>query len=144
MYRLTPICRSFILITLVLIGVNVSAQKSNRSRTDPTPLWIRAMSDSAANYYAAQQDYKAFWKGKEKPEEEESLMSSGTENAKEHIKKLSKKEKKEALQMDYYRYQCKRFEHWLLVNKAYVQKDGRILTADERLKLWQSNQKSKQ
>jgi hypothetical protein len=109
-----------------------------------TPLWIKMMNDSNANYYAAERDYAAFWKGKEKPEEEELMMSSGTEKTKEHIKRLSKREMKEQRTLDYYRYQCKRFENWLLINKPYVQADGRILTADERLKLWQEKQKAKQ
>jgi hypothetical protein len=94
MYIFKPICRSFILIALVLIGVNVSAQKAIGQEQKLPHYWIRAMSDSAANYYIANQDYQAFWKGKEKPDEEENLMSSGTEKTKEHIKRLSRKEKR--------------------------------------------------
>lgn len=131
------------LSALAMSGLTeVQAQSAIKSKT--TPLWIRVMDDSVANYYAAQQDYTTFWKGKEKPEDEESLMSTGVEKTKEHIAKRSKRELKEEREKDYYRYQCKRFENWLLVNKPYVQKDGRVLTTDERLKLWQDKQKPKQ
>jgi hypothetical protein len=128
---------------MMLSGVT-AAQAQSGIKSKNTPLWIRVMDDSEANYYDAQKDYAAFWKGKEKPEDEESLMSSGVENTKEHIAKRSKRELKEEREKDYYRYQCKRFENWLMVNKPYVQKDGRVLTTDERLKLWQDKQKPKQ
>ena len=108
------------------------------------PSWVKAMNDPDANYYKAIKEYEEFWKGKEKPLDEEHLMNKGTEKVKEHIKTLSKKEIKQERMMDYYRYQCKRFENWVMVNKPYVQKYGHILSAEERLKIWQQTQKDRQ
>ena len=124
--------------------MSLQAQSTGKIKPRNIPLWVKMMNDSSANYYVAIRDYEAFWKGKEKPSDEEHIMSKGTEVTKDHIRKLSKREIKEQRDLDYYRYQCKRFKNWVRTNKPYVQPDGHILTADERLKLWQENQKSRQ
>ena len=133
-----------LLAAVFLAAIDAQAQTTSKDKAHHLPLWIQVIDDTAANYYVAVKDYEEFWKGKDKPEDEEVVMSQGTEKAKEHIKRLSKREMNEERQMDYYRYQCKRFENWMRINKPYVQADGRILTTDERLKLWQDQQKPKQ
>jgi len=132
-----------LLIFMVLMIFAASAQTTAKPKTINPPYWVKAMNDPEANYYKAVKSYEEFWKGKEKPEDEEHLMSKNAEVVKDHIKKRSKKEMKEQRILDYYRYQCKRFENWTMINKPYVQTDGHILTADERLKLWEQTQKSK-
>ncbi len=47
------------------------------------------------------------------------------------------REEKEEEEIRKYALDVKKFEHWKLVVKPYVQTDGRILNADEKLKLWQ-------
>ncbi len=129
----------------MLIGpLGSSAQSTAKTKGFTPPLWVKMMEDPNANYYQAIKEYENFWKGKEKPLDEEALMAKSLDQVKEHTKAPSKKEVKQERLMDYYRYQCKRFEHWEFVNKPYVQKDGHILTADERLKIWQQTQKDKQ
>jgi hypothetical protein len=108
------------------------------------PTWVKAMNDPDANYYTAIKEYEEFWKTHEKPADEEHVMNKGTAEVKEHIRKLSKREVRHQREQDYYRYQCKRFENWVRENKAYVQPNGHILSADERLKQWQQSQKERQ
>ena len=126
----------------LMLTTSTLAQTKSKIRTEP--LWVKMMDDPNTNYYKAKEEYDRFWKGKEKPmDEEEELMHKGKDEVQEHGKKMSKRERNHQLDMDYYRYQCKRFENWLRVNKAYVQKDGHILTEDERLKIWEQNKNGK-
>jgi hypothetical protein len=131
-----------IIIALLITSIGFS-QTNSKPKAIAAPDWVKAIDNPDANYYKAVKEYNDFWIGKEKPDDEEHLMNKGTENVKEHTKKLSKKELKQLRLQDYYRYECKRFENWMYVNKAYVQHDGHILNADERLKLWEQTQKDR-
>lgn len=134
-----------LLIVIYLALSNPSnAQNVSKPKAIKVPGWVIAMNDPKANYFKAIKDYEDFWKGKEKPLDEEHLMNKGKEEVKEHVRSLSRREIKQQRLMDYYRYQCKRFENWVRVNKPYVQSDGHILTAGERLKLWEQTQKDRQ
>ena len=132
------------IVILLMISSHSHAQNVSKPKAIKVPGWVNAMNDPDANYYKAIKDYEDFWKGKEKPLDEEHLMNKGKEEVKEHVRSLSKKEIKQQRLTDYYRYQCKRFENWVRVNKPYVQSDGHILTADDRLKLWEQTQKDRQ
>ena len=141
------ICQTGMAIVMILLlsaPAHSIAQASGKNKSIPAPLWVKMMEDPNVNYYKAVKEYENFWKGKEKTLDEEHLMNKGTEPVKEHIRALSKKEIRQQRLMDYYRYECKRFENWEFVNKPYVQSDGHILTADERLKLWQQTKKDRQ
>jgi hypothetical protein len=131
-----------VFVLLVCTSVSSFAQSANRKI--PAPDWVKAIDDPGANYYKAIKSYESFWKAHEKPADEEQLMSKSREQVQGNIKKLSKKEMKEQRLMDYYRYECKRFDNWVHENKPYVQADGRILSADERLKQWEQTKKERQ
>ena len=119
------------------------AQSANKNSPVNPPDWVKAIDDPNANYFKTIKAYEDFWKTHEKPADEEELMSRSTEQAKAHVKSLSKREMKQERELDYYRYECKRFENWVRENKPYVQQDGRILTADEQLKLWEQVKKQR-
>lgn len=129
---------------LLCLSYSGMAQNTAKPKGISIPGWVKAMNDPNANYNLAVKDYEAFWKTHEKPADEEQLMNKGTEEVKQNIKALSKREIKHQRELDYYRYQCKRFDNWVRENKPYVQPDGHILSADERLKLWQQSQKERQ
>lgn len=134
-----------LLIAALLGNNNVFGQPVSKKDKDfNPPQWVKMMEDPNTNYFAAIKEYERFWKGKEKPADEEQEMNKGTETANGHIGPVSKREIKEARLQDYYRYQCKRFENWKRENKPFVQKDGRILSAEERVKLWEQEQKERQ
>jgi hypothetical protein len=131
-------------IGLLLFISFAGLAQSSKGKSIPTPDWVKAIDDPNTNYYNAIKQYEAFWKTHEKPADEEELMSKGTEAVKKDVKAMSKREVRHQRELDYYRYQCKRFENWVRENKAYIQKDGHILSADERLKQWQQSQKERQ
>ena len=118
-------------------------QSANKNKPVSPPDWVKAIDDPNANYFKTIKAYEDFWKTHEKPADEEELMNKSLEQTQGHIKSLSKREIKQQREQDYYRYECKRFENWERENKPYVQEDGRILTADERLKLWEQTKKQR-
>jgi len=133
-----------IIIGLLMFSSIVGfGQRSNNGKAITPPDWVRAIDDPNANYFKAIKEYKDFWKTHEKPADEEALMAKSLEQTKAQAKTLSKREVKQQREQDYYRYQCKRFENWVRENKPYVQDDGRILSADERLKLWEQTKKER-
>ncbi len=138
----TGISRAIFAIFL-LMPFAISAQSSKNYNTNP-PDWVKAMDNPNTNYFKAIKEYEKFWKNHQKPENEEVLMTQGVEQVKKHIRTLSKREIRQQREQDYYRYQCKRFENWMRENKPYVQDDGRILSPEERLKLWEKSQKERQ
>jgi hypothetical protein len=133
-----------IIIGLLMFSSIVGfGQRSNNGKAIIPPDWVRAIDDPNANYFKAIKAYHDFWKTHEKPADEEALMAKSLEQTKAQAKTLSKREVKQQREQDYYRYQCKRFENWVRENKPYVQDDGRILSADERLKLWEQTKKER-
>ncbi len=108
------------------------------------PVWIKMMDDPNANYYEALKAYEVYWKHHEEPVDEEELMSEGKEKVdKEKEEEFTPAEKEGRNRM---RYQCKRFENWKHEVFPFVQPDGKILSQDDRTKIWneQKQQMKKQ
>lgn len=132
------------------------AQKSSKKPLTKTqnyakyPVWIDMMQDKNVNYFEAIKAYETFWKHHEKPKEEEEIIGEKfTVKEKAENRKLTawerfkmRREQKEEKEMEKYAYQCKRFEHWVFINKPYVQPDGRLLSTEERLELWKTQRKN--
>jgi hypothetical protein len=134
--------RTLLFIAIVaLCTIKVQAQKG---KAPEEAKWIKMMDDPNVNYFEAVKNYEAFWKGKPKPLDEHEVISEA--ETRSHAKpdekskrELKKEAKERAIRLTYqkYAYDCKRFEHWMLVTKPYVQADGHILSKAEQLKIWQ-------
>ena len=117
-----------------------NAKKLNYSKH---PYWIEMMNDPKANYFETIKAYEQFWQNKKLPLEEDDVIG---QTKKEPTKKnfLSKwfksKEEREEEEIRKYSFDIKKFKHWKLKVMPFVQEDGSILDADERLKLWQNQQ----
>lgn len=97
------------------------------------------MNDSNTNYFEAIKAYNIFWSNKNKPEVENDILGQTKNNVSEkEIEKLSKREKKI---YNLYALDIKKFEAWQRRVLPFVQEDGRILTNEEKLKLWEENKK---
>lgn len=119
----------------------IYAQKNNSKNYKKNPVWIDMMKDPNVNYFEAIKAYETFWKNKEKPLEEDELIGQTKGEASKEKKMDSRKkmrEKRREKEM-YKKYglDCKKFEHWKLQVKPYVQPDGRILSKEEQLKMWE-------
>ncbi|MCZ8286099.1 MAG: hypothetical protein O9353_11655 [Bacteroidia bacterium] len=101
------------------------------------------MNDSTVNYFEIKKAFDLFWQNKPLPTEEEEIIGERNGKAREKesfLKNLfkSKKEKQEE-DSNKYAFAYKKFKHWELINLPYVQEDGRILTANERLEQWKKS-----
>ena len=156
---------SLMVICLLATTYRTHAQAAKSSDYELNPTWVEMMADPNANYYVAVKAYEDFWKGKKKPNDEAEEMEMQAER--NQLDKMTDKEKKEfekeerehkreqereskkkltekdMKQMEWKRemtYQCKRFEDWMRTVKPFVQNDGRILTEQERMKIYEQRQ----
>lgn len=130
------------LFLLALLPLTLAAGAQNKTKApdySKKPYWIDMIKDPNVNYFEAVKAYDTFWKGKEKPAEEDQLIGQEKE-AKSKKKKREEMEEKELYRK--YALECKKFEHWKRTVKPYVQADGHILTQEEQLKIWEE-QKNK-
>lgn len=117
-----------------------------------TPKWVTMMEDPNVNFYEAVKEYESFWSTREKPKKEaeifDALNGKGRESGKsleemeaDRLAKLVPKMEGRALEeMEYLKYQSKRFDKWVLEVKPWVQADGHILTYEERQAIWNKQQ----
>lgn len=132
------------MLTLLIISSDLISQTtSKRINYSKHPYWIEMMNDPKANYFETVKAYEQFWQNKKIPLEEDDVIG---QTKKEPTKNnfLSKwfksKEEREEEEIKKYSFDIKKFKHWKLKVTPFVQEDGTILDADERLKLWQNQQ----
>ena len=104
------------------------------------PYWIEMIKDPNANYFETIKAYEAFWANRKMPKEEDEIIGqdkSATEKQNILQRWFKSREEKEKEEVRKYTLDVKKYNHWKLVVLPYVQEDGRILNADEKLKLWQ-------
>jgi hypothetical protein len=132
------------MLTLLIISSDLISQTtSKRINYSKHPYWIEMMNDPKANYFETLKAFEQFWQNKKLPLEEDDIIG---QTKKEPTKNnfLSKwfksKEEREEEEIKKYSFDIKKFKHWKLKVTPFVQEDGTILDADERLKLWQNQQ----
>ena len=131
-------------LTLIIISPEIIAQSTAKKLNySKHPYWIEMMNDPKANYFETLKAFEQFWQNKKLPLEEDDVIG---QTKKEPTKNnfLSKwfksKEEREEEEIKKYSFEIKKFKHWKLKVTPFVQEDGTILDADERLKLWQNQQ----
>ena len=136
----------WLVMLLFASTVTFAQEKKMAAKADYSkePVWIKMINDPATNYYEAIEAFEAYWKGKIEPEEEEELILEGklTEREAERMKE-ERASWTPAQRNEYERmkYQFKRFKQWKRDVYPYVQSDGRILTEQERMDIY-NKQKS--
>jgi len=110
------------------------------------PVWITMMEDPNVVYNEAVKAFNIYWSDKIEPEEEDELITEGKftrlqlDSAREVRSKWSQAQLNEYMEM---KYQFKRFKNWKRINWPYVQSDGRILSEQERIEIYQQQQKDR-
>jgi hypothetical protein len=133
----------FLSVLLLSVGFRSSAIAQSAKKYHQYPYWINMMNDPNVNYVEACKAYDAFWNGRAKPRQEDDIIGQhedvNTGSDKDHYKAehRSKKEKQLDEDLQKYAFQCKKFENWRRQNAPFVKSDGHLMTADERLKVWQ-------
>lgn len=130
-----------LLFWALALSVSVAAQ-NQATYTDrdymKKPLWIAMMDDPAANFFEVEKAYELYWLKHEKPEGEHEEIGEHAEREKVPSKRRQRKISAE----NDLRLAMKRYEVWNDQTRPYVQPDGRILSTEERLKIWQDQQQS--
>lgn len=135
--------KHFLLLLMLVSTFFLKAQQHSDKEYQRKPLWIQLIEDPNVNYFEAKKAFDLFWKNKPLPTEEDEVIGEQHGKGKERdsfLEKLfmSKKERQEE-ESQKYAFEYKKFKHWERLVLPYVQEDGRVLTADERLKLWQDS-----
>lgn len=110
------------------------------------PVWIKMIDDPQVNYYEAIEAFEAFWKGKIEPEEEKELIMEGKLTEREANKMRKERATWTPAQLQEYvtmKYQFKRFKQWKRDVFPYVQSDGRILSEQERMEIYNKQRESR-
>jgi len=135
----------FIVFSMLLISTLGFSQKNKQTPNySKHPYWIDMMNDPNANYFETVKAYNDFWANRKKPTEEDDIIGqdkSASEKQNFLQRFFRSKEEREEEEVRKYKMDVKKFKHWQLKVKPYVQEDGRILSADEQLKLWQEQKK---
>ncbi len=130
-------------ILIMLSCCYAKAQKNTPKYYKKNPVWIDMIKDPNVNYFEAVKAYDLFWKDKRKPVEEDMILNQSKGDNDSEKDKASKKalreKRREKLLNEKYGFECKKFEHWKMQVKPYVQADGSILSKEEQLKLWEEN-----
>ncbi len=138
MYTLKNSSLFLLFLLFFFHGGDLSAQKKTEKKNyNKYPYWVQMMDDPDVNYYEAQTAFREFWKNRPQPNEENELMGGKVEKKKSFLEKIFRaREEKREEEARTYTYQYKRFKHWEQKMLPYVQDNGRILNADERLNEW--------
>jgi hypothetical protein len=100
------------------------------------PLWITMMDDTKINFFEIEKAYNVYWQHHEKPEGEDYEIGA----YREREKTPSKRKQRRISEENDIRMAVKKYEVWHEQTLPYVQPDGRILSAEERLSIWRNQQ----
>lgn len=118
------------------------------------PDWVNMMDDPNVNYFDAVASYKSYWMTHDRPPGEEEEMEQTTKSAKgqetESEKERERESRKKKLkgakleQVEYLKYESKRFENWAREVKPWVQENGHVLNEEERAEIARKQQEELQ
>lgn len=138
---------SFLLLLFLFQSAQAQEKKENPRTDDKTnPNWISMMQDPQVNYYEAVKAFDAYWEGKIEPEEEDELITEGKITSAEADSLRNARASWTQVQRNEYeniKYQFKRFKDWKRTVFPFVQSDGRILSEQERLEIFQKQEQVK-
>lgn len=133
------------LLLLCIFQIAQAQEKKTRPRSDDkTNLnWISMMQDPLVNYYEAVKAFDTYWEGKIEPEEEEELITEGKITSMQADSLRNVRASWTQAQRNEYetiKYQFKRFKDWKRTVFPFVQSNGRILSEQERMEIYQKQQ----
>ncbi len=123
---------------ICIIGIYGTAIAQTSVHYDPKdyaqiPVWIKMMDDPNVNFFEIGKAYKSYWQHHTKPTDDEELKKE--QDVQEKIPTI--KQQQEIAQENHMKMAIRKYEYWHEQMRPYVQKDGHILSAKERLKSWQ-------
>ncbi|MFZ4754166.1 MAG: hypothetical protein ACOYLG_12545 [Chitinophagaceae bacterium] len=136
--------KKILFLIITCWALSTTAQQKDYSAY---PYWVDMIDNPSTNYFEAIKAFDEYWKHHIKPmDEEEVMFEEMNETEKLHyavlVKHLETMTPAERREFDRLKYHYKRFKQWKLAVFTYVQEDGRILSDEERLRIWQDQQNS--
>ncbi|MBK7763830.1 MAG: hypothetical protein IPI46_10740 [Bacteroidetes bacterium] len=129
-----------LLLSIFLFATSAFAQKAEPNSTNLA--WIQIMQQDGGNYFEALKSFEAFWDNKQKPVQEDELFSAST-SEKESPDFVKNKQADPNSDAAKYAFEYKKFKYWQAKVLPFVQADGRILTKQEQLDIWQQSRQSR-
>ncbi|SIN90161.1 hypothetical protein [Chitinophaga niabensis] len=130
------LCTALLLASLIAMSCSASRKSTAAARQAATNTsWIQMMDDPNVNYFEAVKVFEAYWQGKPKPTSEHELFSAEDKDHALNNSSYSNTRDAEDPSVKY-RFEYKKFLHWKEEVAPYVQPNGRILTAEERIDIW--------
>lgn len=131
--------RKLLLVCFGAISIAANAQTDvNKEKLyAKQPLWIDMMENEKSNFFEVEKAYKIYWEHHEEPEGEHDVIGEYQEREKIPSRRKQRKIEAESKM----RMAIKKYNWWHEQTLPYVQGDGRILTTEERLKIWEANKK---
>lgn len=123
----------FLLISLSIFQYSIGQQPDYASK----PHWIKMMEDSSVNYFEAVKAFNTYWKDRSKPVEEKEIFSNYNQRKITTVRKTEREAKEYAIEY-------KKFLNWQRETLPYVQADGRILSREERLRIFEKEKQERQ
>jgi len=131
--------RKLLLVCFGAISIAANAQTDvNKEKLyAKQPLWIDMMENEKSNFFEVEKAYKIYWEHHEEPEGEHDVIGEYQEREKIPSRRKQRKIEAESKM----RMAIKKYNWWHEQTLPYVQGDGRTLTTEERLKIWEANKK---
>jgi hypothetical protein len=129
---------------LLLFGMSTQLfGQSNPNDADKLPEWVAMIDNPETNYFEAIQAFNAYWKDKLRPKSEAELAKqlNAVQHRREFLEQPDSSISDAARERyNLLKYHYKRFKNWEQEIKPFVQEDGRILTMQQRIDMWHTQQ----
>ena len=131
----------FITLLLLMAYLNHSTAQAVKDYHSQA-YWVDMMNDPDVNYKEACKAYDEFWKGRQKPKEEEDIIgqkqgeNSGTDKDHHLVNEKLSNQQQSGDDLQKYAFLCKKFENWRRLNLPYVKPDGHLMSQQERQDVW--------
>jgi hypothetical protein len=129
---------------LLLLGMTTQLfGQSNLNDADKLPEWVEMIDNPETNYFEAIQAFNTYWKDKVRPKSEAELAKQlhAVQYRREFLEQPDSTISDAAReQYNLLKYHYKRFKNWEQEIKPFVQEDGRILTMQQRIDMWHTQQ----
>jgi len=124
----------FTMLALV-VSMHVFAQSQTDAYYKTHPAWIQMMDKEHVQYDEAIKAFNLYWLDKEKPSGEHALFSAKDPEKATTVQSIQKK-KNAQLPAVTYAIEYKKFMHWQQKVLSYLNEDGTVMNAQERIENW--------
>ncbi len=157
-HRFAQVSKGALVCLIFVFGSQVQYAQSSAAKYDSAtykeqPVWIEMMHDPGANFYETVKAFREYWEGYELPGEPEVLEQNGRFKRDIGLKpdKVITRDttpqrplpKRTDANGNEFLFEVKQFKGWYRDAQAWVQKDGHVLTLEERQQIIEQQQKER-